>query len=130
MAAVAASSTAMSAVLTSAAARRAVYDSNTAWNSVVSSATAKAALLASSREHQANSSSHAYPTGSDFAVRVALLQQSRDGAITSYAGANADTYSTTSTNYIDRYVRVTGLTHRVSQSGASNISYIKYIIMQ
>ena len=131
MAAVMASSTAMNAVLNSTVARSAVYDRDTAWNAVVASATAKAALLASSTEHQTKSPSHVYPTGSDYAVRVVLLQQRRDGGgTTSYAGANADTYSTTSTNYIDRYVRVTGLTHRVSQSGASNISYIKYIIMQ
>ena len=130
MAAVIASSTAMNAVLNSATALVAVYDSNTAWNAVVVSATAKAALLARGTEHITSSSSHVYPPGSSAGVRVALLEQSRDGAITSYAGANADTYSTTSTSYIDRYVRVTGLTHRVSQIGASNRSYIKYIIMQ
>lgn len=131
MAAVIASSTAMNAVLNSATARSAVYDSNTAWNAVVDSATAKALLLARSTWHQTKESIHDYPTGSDLGVRVAFLQQSRGGAtITSYAGANADTYSATSGTYIDRYVRVTGLTHRVSQTGASNFSYIKYIIMQ
>lgn len=131
MAAVIASSTAMNAVLNSAEARRAVYDRDTAWNAVVASATAKAALLARGTEHITSSPSHVYPPGYSAGVRVALLQQSRDGGgITSYAGANADTYSTTSTSYIDRYVRVTGLTHRVSQGGASNRSYIKYFIMQ
>ena len=131
MSAVAASSTAMAAVLNSAEARRAVYDSNTAWNAVVASATARAALLSRSSENSTGSTSHVYPSGSGVGVRVAFLQQSRGGAtITSYAGANADTYSTSSSTYIDRYVRVTGLTHRVSQTGASNFSYINYIIMQ
>ena len=129
MTAVAASSTAMAAVLNSAVARRAVYDSNTAWNSVVSSATAKAALLASSAEHATTLLSHVYPTGSGVGVRAVLVQQRREGSTnTSYAGANADTYSNTSTNYVDRYVRVTGLTHRSAVNNRE--SYIKYIIMQ
>ena len=127
MAAVAASSTAMAAVLNSATARKAVYDSDTAWNAIAGSATAKAALLASSVEHSTNSTSHVYPPGSGAGVRAALLQQRCNGYY-SNAGANADTYSTTSTSYIDRYVRVTGLTHRINNN--SYYSYIKYIIMQ
>ncbi len=127
MAAVAASSTAMDAVVNSDVARKLVYDSNTAWNAVVGSATAKAALLARSKEHSTSSSSHIYPTGSSADVRVAFLQQARGGG-TSYAGANADTYSATSSSYIDRYVRVTGLTHRTIAGGYT--SYVKYIIMQ
>ena len=123
MTAVAASSATMTAVLNSAVARSAVYDSDTAWNAVVASATAKTVLLARSVEHSTGSTSHVYPPGSGAGVRVALLQQRSGG--TSYAGASADTYTTTSSSYIDRYVRVTGLTHR-----SSNGSYIKYIIMQ
>ena len=127
MAAVAASSTAMAAVLNSATARKAVYDSDTAWNAVVGSATAKAALLAISTEHSTSSASHVYPTGSSAGVRVAFLQQITGGGA-SYAGANADTYSTTTGGYVDRYVRVTGLTHRISNS--NYYSLVKYIIMQ
>ena len=129
MNAVAASSTAMAAVLNSAEARRAVYDIDTAWNAVVASATAKAALLSSSTEHTTNSTSRVYPPGSGVGVRVVLVQQkSNSSTYASYAGANADTYNTTSSTYIDRYVRVTGLTHRGSNSAF--YSTIKYIIMQ
>ena len=131
MSAVIASSTAMTAVIASstAMARRAVYDSDLAWNAVLASATAKTVLLASSWEYETNSSSHVYPPGSSAGVRVALLQQKTSSSTySSRAGANADTYSTTSNTYIDRYVRVTGMTHRSSSS--SGYSYIKYIIMQ
>ena len=129
MAAVAASSTAMTAVLNSATARIAVYDSDTAWNAVVGSNTAKTVLLASSTEHSTGSISHVYPTGSSAGVRAVLVQQKSSIAPkVSYAGANANTYSTSSTAYIDRYVRVTGLTHRISN--IDTYSYINYIIMQ
>ena len=127
MAAVAASSTAMAAVVNSDVARKLVYDSNTAWNAIAKSATAKAALLASSVEYSTSSSSHVYPPGSGAGVRGALLQQRRETNGASFAGTSADTYSTTSATYIDRYVRVTGLTHRNS---SSYTSYVKYIIMQ
>ncbi len=129
MTAVAASSTAMAAVLNFAAARTALYDSEIAWNAVVGSATAKAALLAISTEHSTNSTTHVYPTGSDVWVRTVLVQQRRNN-YTSYAGVNADTYGTSSFSYIDRYVRVTGLTHRISNSTSTSTSYIKYVIMQ
>lgn len=127
MAAVAASFTAMPAVLNSSAARIAVYDSDTAWDVVVSTATAKAALLARSTEHITNSKSHIYPPGSGNGVRAVLLQQRSDANSISLAGANADTYTITSTTYIDRYARVTGLTHRTSNNYPASI---KYIIMQ
>ena len=128
MAAVAASSTAMAAVLNSATARKAVYDSDTAWDAIISSSTAKSALLSGSVEHIASSTSHVYPTGSGAGVRAVLVQQLSSSSRTSYAGANADTYVTSSSSYIDRYVRVTGLTHRSNTT--SYPSYIKYIIMQ
>lgn len=128
MAAVAANSTAMAAVLNSATARKAVYDSDTAWNNIVGSAIAKVALLAKGESQSTSSTSHVYPTGSAASVRVVLLQQATSYSNSSYAGARADTYSTTGTEWIDRYLRVTGLTHRSSSSGYS--SYVKYIIMQ
>lgn len=128
MSAVAASYNAMTAVLNSATARRAVYDSDIAWNVVVGSATAKAALLASSWTDTTQSTMHIYPSGSGNGVRAVLLQQRSSSSGGSYVGANADTYLTNSTTYVDRYVRVTGLTHRSNSSGYS--SYIKYIIMQ
>lgn len=129
MSAVAASSTAMAAVLNSATARRAVYDSDIAWDNIVGSATAKAALLASSTEHITNSTSHGHPLGSDVGVRTVLVQQkSSDYTYASHAGAKTDTYSIAVNVYVDRYVRVTGLTHRTSS--ASSPSYVKYIIMQ
>ena len=129
MTAVAASSTAMSAVLNSATARSAVYDSDAAWDDVLANATAKAALLASGVEHSTNSTTREYPLGSRSGVRVVLVQQKTSSvSYTSAAGPNADTYVTSSTAYIDRYVRVTRLTHRSSNS--NGYSYIKYIIMQ
>ena len=118
----------MAAVLDSSVARIAVYDSDTAWNAIVTSSTGKAALLAKSSIHSTTNPNHNYPTGSGNGVRAALIQQASSSTRTSYAGANADTYVTSSTAYIDRYVRVTGLTHRISISGFS--SSIKYIIMQ
>ncbi len=128
MAAVIASSTALNAVLNSATARKAVYDSDTAWNAIASSATAKSILLSKSVEHSTSSRNHNYPINSGAGVRAVLVQQEATGGYTSYAGANADTYSTSSTTYIDRYMRVTGLTHRSSSSYGT--SYIKYIIME
>ena len=127
MAAVAANSNAMAALLANSTARQAVYDSNIAWNAIVASATAKQALNNAAVEHGTNATSHTYPTGSGAGVRVAFIQQKCNG-VTSYAGAGADTYSTTSTAYIDRYVRVTGLTHRISSP--SYVSYVRYVIMQ
>lgn len=116
-------------MLSSVAARSAVYDSDTAWNAVVASTTAKAALLSSSSEHIINSTTHTYPTGSSAGVRAVLVQQkSSSDQYPCYAGASTDTYSTRSTNFIDRYVRVTGLTHRIHS--INHYSYLNYIIMQ
>ena len=117
------------AVLNSAGARRAVYDSGTAWNSFVSNVTAKTLLLDISMEHSTKSGSHVRPTDISSGVRAVLVQQKTSGAYISHAGANADTYSTESSYYIDRYVRVTGLAHRISTSGSIQ-SFIKYVIMQ
>ena len=129
MAAVAASSTAMAAVLNSAEARKAVYDSDTAWNAFLANATAKAALLAGSVEHTTGSTSRDYPLGSGVGVRVAFIQQKTSSvSSTSWAGPNTGTYSTSSTTYIDRYVRVTRLTHY--SNNTNGYSTIKYIIMQ
>ncbi len=41
----------------------------------------------------------------------------------------ADTYSTSVLAAVDRYVRVTGLTHR-NASGSNGGSYIRYAVMQ
>ena len=125
MAAVVGSATATSALLTSSAFRCALYDNDTAWAAWAASANGRNALSAIASEHSMNSTSHVFPAGIATGIRVFLLQQKASSG-TSYAGANADTYTTTSAAYIDRNLRVSGLTHR--SSGTSSISSIRYVI--
>jgi hypothetical protein len=69
-----------------------------------------------------------YPTGVALGFRTVLVQQKVANGGQSMAGASADTYVTTSTSYIDRYVRVTSLTHRGSSAGSQ--SGIRFVVMQ
>lgn len=114
--------------------RAVLYDGTTAWNAIAASTAAKAAMLAVSAEHKVISSAanpgHAYPPGCGPGVRAVLLTQwTSNNQYASYAGAGADTYVTVSSTPVDRYLRVTGLTHR-SDTNSSWGSNIKYLVMQ
>lgn len=137
-AAVVSSKTAMDAVLAAGAAaispmlsfpemRTAVYDNATAFASLVASAEGKSALSGLMLSHNTNSTTHVYPTGVNATTRTVLISQRATSSM-SYAGAVADTYSTSSSAYVDRFVRVTGLTHRIGSSAST--SGINYVVMQ
>lgn len=119
---------AISSVLAISAVRTAVYDSETGWAALVASATGKAALAALMRENTTTSTVHTYPPGVGASTRAVLVsQKSNITAKLSYAGAFADTYTTMDMNFIDRYVRISGLSHRTSTSGSGTI---RYVVMQ
>jgi len=130
MAAVMASATAPAALLVSAAFRAAIYDNEGAWTPFIAKASVRSALNDLAVEHISTVATHTYPTASGPGIRVVLVQRRTavSGAPQSFAGAGFDTYVTTSTTYIDRYVRVTGLTHRASSSGIT--SAVRYVLMQ
>lgn len=119
---------AISSMLSYADIRIAIYDNTTAFNSLVASADGKSALSGMAPFHTTASTVHVYPTGGNAATRMVLVSQkiSLSGA-TSHAGALTDTYSTTSTSFVDRFVRVTGLTHR---STSTTPAQIYYVVMQ
>ncbi|GIX31366.1 MAG: hypothetical protein KatS3mg124_1838 [Porticoccaceae bacterium] len=138
MAIVAASSTAMqelansinamSVILSASIARVAVYDSDVAWAAIAASQTARDRLKTSATTHSTASTAHVHPAGVTATSRVVLLEQKAgDSSATSYAGANADTYATNSTTYIERFARVTGLTHRTSDPNYN--SYVRFRVM-
>lgn len=129
MGVLAASANAMAIILASANARSAVYDSTTAWDAITAAPVGRAALSTASTVHNVAAVDHTYPTGVAAGVRVAFVQQKTSAsAYMSYAGANADTYSTNSMAFVDRYFRVTGLTHR--SASASGTSSVRYVVMQ
>ena len=128
MTAVLGSATACGALLTSSAFRGALYDNETPWALWVASANGRNAISAIAAEHTNATPTHVSPAGIGTGTRVMLVQQKVSGSTpTSYAGSNADTYTTTSLAYIDRYVRVMGLSHR--SAGASSTSWIRYVIV-
>lgn len=129
MAVIAASNTAMPILLANANARTALYDGTTAWDALAAAPVARAAMDAVAQEHSTTSITHVYPTGVAAGVKVAFLRQKASSvSYQSAAGTSADTYTTTSTAYIDRYVRVIGLTHRVANSQGN--SMVRYLIVQ
>ena len=121
---------AVSTVLSNRTVRQAVYDSDTAFNTLVASVAGKSAINSLAVEQQSNSTAHVYPPGSAAGIRVVLVsQKSVNVSGYSYAGASADTYVVTGTTaVVERYVRVTGLTHRTG-SGTHG-SLIRYLVMQ
>lgn len=128
MTAVLGSATACGALLTSSAFRAALYDNDTAWALWVASANGRAALSAIAAEHSITGVPMVSPIGISTGMRVILVQQKTAGSSpVSYAGSGVDTYSTSSLAYIDRYVRVPGLTHR--SAGASSTSWVRYVIV-
>lgn len=126
MTAVLANATAAGALLASSAARVALYDHETAWGLLVASANGRNAISALAVEHTNGATTLVMPPGVAVGTRVVLVQQKISAAgPTSHAGTGADTYSTTSTAYVDRYVRVAGVGHRTTTAaGASQIRYL------
>ena len=129
MVAVLASATAPGIVLASGTARAALYDNETAWTLWAAAANGRAALSAIAVEHSTTSASFVYPAGLHAGTRAVLVQhKATGGGSTSFAGAQADTYTTTSAVYIDRYARVTGLAHRAASASVSG--QIRFVLMQ
>ena len=126
--AVLASATASAAVVTNRAFLSALYDSENAWAAWVASANGRNALNGIAQETSLVNTTHTYPPGLGHGVRVILTQQKAVGTTPlSHAGQSADTYVTSSQTYIDRYVRITGLTHRTN--GASTTSWLRYVVL-
>lgn len=129
MGVIAASANAMAIILASANARMAMYDTTVAWDAIAAAPVARTALSNVAALHATSLAAYTYPPGVAAGVRTVLVQQKTSTAgYPSIAGASADTYLTTSLAYIDRYVRVTGLTHRIDYSGASTT--VRYVVMQ
>lgn len=129
MVAVLASATAPGVLLVSGTARAAIYDNETAWSLWAASANGRSALSAIAVEHSTNVAGFVYPAGLSGTTRAVLVQQkATGGGSVSYAGALADTYTTSSSVYIDRYARVTGLAHRATSTAVS--SQIRFVLMQ
>jgi hypothetical protein len=88
-------------------------------------------LLAASTIHSTNNPVHIYPIGTGYGstTRVYFLRQSDNGPgiYDVFAGALADTYVTRAGTWVNRYVKVTGLSHR---SSTSYLSYIQFLVMQ
>lgn len=131
VAAVIATSAAATQLLGNRAARAALYDHETAWETFVASANGKTALAAVAAAEHANATiTHVYPPGVGVSTRAVLVSQRQiTSGVVAFAGAMADTYTTSVLAAVDRYVRVTGLTHR-NASGSNGGSYIRYVVMQ
>ncbi|WP_010465881.1 hypothetical protein [Acidovorax radicis] len=129
MGVIAASANAMAVILATANARMAVYDTTVAWDAIAAAPAARTALSNVAVLHSTSLAAYTYPPGVAAGIRAVLVQQKTSSAgYPSIAGASADTYTTVSLAYIDRYVRVTGLTHRIDYTGAS--SSVRYVVMQ
>lgn len=108
-----------------AAVRVAIYDNEIAWSKFIATDVGKSALMNRELTHSTNSTAHVNPTGVNQASKVVLTgQASSTSALNSYAGFFFDAYVTNQTGVLRRYVRVTGLTHRISGSGTSSIRYV------
>lgn len=122
--AIGASNNALAAVFASSTARVAVYDHATALATLTAIANVQTYLKTIDTEHQTSSTSH---TSANTGRTLLVTQWALHTAYASYAGASADTYVTTSTSPVDRFVKVMNLTHRAGHS--SYYSYVTYIDM-
>ena len=121
----AAGAAAMVTVLAVRAVRTAIYVNDVAFNALLASANGKSALNSIAVEHANTTTTHMYPPGVNAATRTVFVSQKSGVSTTySYAGMSADTYFASGGNWIDRYVRLTGLTHRSTTTGASTIRYV------
>lgn len=115
----------MVTVLAVRAVRTAIYVNDVAFNALLASANGKSALNSIAVEHANTTTTHMYPPGVNAATRTVFVSQKSGVSTTySYAGMSADTYFASGGNWIDRYVRLTGLTHRSTTTGASTIRYV------
>lgn len=127
----AAGASAMVTVLAVRAVRTAIYLNDVAFNALVASANGKSALNSIAVEHENTTTTHVYPPGVNAATRTVFVSQRAIANIASYAGMSADTYlaaANSSRPWIERYVRLTGLTHRTSSAGPA--STIRYVVME
>lgn len=126
----AAGSAAISPMLAYSQMRLALYDNAPAFASLVATAEGKAALSAQAQlDHNTSATTHTYPPGVNATTRTVLIsQKAASSSYTVYAGALADSYSTNSNIFVDRFARVTGLTHRTTNT--SFISSVRYVVMQ
>ena len=142
MTAVAASSTAMGLVVNSLTMLSAIGASNTALADVFASSTARVALydhatalatltdIANVQTYLKTIDVHASTyntthTAANTGRTLLVTQWIFSALATSCAGASIDTYQTTSTVAVDRFAKVTNLTHRTnSASYASSVTYI------
>jgi hypothetical protein len=122
MAAVAESNDSLIAVFGTSTARQKVYDASNAVNVLAASVNAKTYMLSIDQTSNNSTASHvSVNTGRT----ILTTQKINNATYTSFAGANADTYSTQSVTAVDRFVKVTNLTHRSNSSGqASTVTYI------
>lgn len=134
-AAVAGSLSACNAMLDSPLAKAAIYDNETAWNTCITfQSTFKAGLNSRALESVRVGTNYIYPPGVGVGVRTAFVQQKEYSWATGFLitddptqNVATTTYQTTGYNYIDRYLRITGLMHMSTNQLSS---YIRYVIMQ
>lgn len=101
--------------------KTAFYNSSIASSALFASTNAKAYMVAIATPNDTSSTTHAsVNTGKTFLIQ----QKTINASFTSHAGANADTYSTNSTTYVDRFVKLVGLTHRISGADYGTVTYI------
>lgn len=118
-------------LLESRAARAALYDHESAWGMFVATVIGKAALswaTLKAAAHSTSGTTHVYPPGVGIATRAVLITQQGTSTAQSAAGANENTYIASAGQAVERYVRVKGLTHRISSG--SGTSVINYIVME
>ena len=125
MTAVIASSTAMAAMFASTTAKTALYDSTTASTAIFASTSAKAYLVTIAQTSNAPSSTAVAAN----AGRTYFLQQKVTSGGSSVAGATpgSSTYTTTSTAFVDRFVKLAGLYHRIG--GGSYVGTVTFVDM-
>lgn len=121
MAVIAESNTLLGIVFGSATPKTALYDVPAAQTVLFASANAKAYMVSiAATASTASSSNVSVNTGKTFFIQ----QRVTGGSATSYAGVSADTYTTASSTFVDRFVALTGLTHRQSGIRNSEVTYI------
>lgn len=121
----------MAAVIASSTARIVMYDNDAFWAVVATSSVARSELLEVALEHSTASATHTHPSGVTGLTRVALLQQRISiGTRESHAGSGVDTYSTSSSAWLNRFARTQGLTHRVNTTNNLPVSWVRYVVME
>ena len=124
MTAVANANAALAAIFGVMTARTALYDSAQASAIVLASANARAYMVSIAQTSTVQGTAH---QSANTGRTILVQQRSVSSSFLSHAGASADTYSTNSTALIDRFVKVSNLTHRAA--GSSSYSVVTYLDM-